>query len=182
MKKPLQILHFLRFSEYKVKSAFMFPKPRRRVRFPYPAPNKKEVLLHLFFILSREGNRTHPNADVRWTSAATSANTGGFLYFLLSMREKKMQIDSCTLFYLSTGRESNPFTCKCPVDICCHQCKHWWLPLFSSLDEREENASRFPYSMPKGSVVKCVNFTIASVGAIINRPRAVNDRPYVCKV
>jgi len=26
-EKPLQILHFLRFSEYKVKSAFMFPKP-----------------------------------------------------------------------------------------------------------------------------------------------------------
>jgi len=26
-EKPLQILHFLRFGEYKAKPAFMFPKP-----------------------------------------------------------------------------------------------------------------------------------------------------------
>ena len=37
------------------------------------------------------GSETHLNADVRWTSAATSANTGGYDYFC----EAKMQIDSC---------------------------------------------------------------------------------------
>ena len=31
----------------------------------------------------------------------------------------------------------------------------------------------------EGCVAKCVKTTIESVGAIINRPRAVNDRPYI---
>ena len=38
-EKPLQILHLLLFNEPTIKPAFMFPKPRSRVRFPYPAPS-----------------------------------------------------------------------------------------------------------------------------------------------
>jgi len=37
--------------------------------------------------------RTHLNATVRWTVAATSSKTGGYFYFLSPMREK-MQIES----------------------------------------------------------------------------------------
>ena len=28
-------------------------------------------------------------------------------------------------------RDLNPSECNTPVGCCCHQCKHWWLPLFS---------------------------------------------------
>ena len=37
----------------------------------------------------QQRNRTHSNTDVRWTSAATSANTGGYYHFCAA----KMQID-----------------------------------------------------------------------------------------
>ena len=48
----------------------MLPKPRRRVRFPYPAPYKKSTPLGvLFCILRTDGNRTNQNANVRWTFA-----------------------------------------------------------------------------------------------------------------
>ena len=42
-EKQLQILRFLRFSEYIEEPAFMFPKPRSRVRFPYPAPKISRI-------------------------------------------------------------------------------------------------------------------------------------------
>ena len=35
------------------------------------------------------------------------------------------------------------------------------------------------FACKEGPVVKQGNFSIESVGAIINRPRAVNDRPYI---
>ena len=47
----------------------------------------------LYFYAATE-NRTHVNASVQWTLAATSSKTGGFFYFLFSLRKKKMQIDS----------------------------------------------------------------------------------------
>jgi len=31
-----------------------------------------------------------------------------------------------------------------PVACCCHQCKHWWLPIFS----RRENANESPVGSP----------------------------------
>jgi hypothetical protein len=47
---------------------------------------------HLF--CSATENRTHFNTTCRWQVAATSSKTGGYLYFLSSLRKKKMQIDS----------------------------------------------------------------------------------------
>jgi len=38
--------------------------------------------------------RTHLQASVRWTLAGTSSKTGAYIYFLLSDRKKKMQIES----------------------------------------------------------------------------------------
>ena len=65
-----------------------------------------------------------------------------------------MHIDSRTLlqkaktthrvvFVFSAGRESNPSKCRCPVDTCCHQCKHWWLQIFIFPVEGKINADRF---------------------------------------
>ena len=39
--------------------------------------------------------RTHFYASVRWTLAATSSKTGGYLYFSFPLRERKMHIESC---------------------------------------------------------------------------------------
>jgi len=36
----------------------------------------------------------------------------------------------------------NPFICKCPVDSCSDQCKHWSLPIFFFLAERKKTANR----------------------------------------
>ena len=44
----------------------------------------------VFFFAVANGSRTHLNADVRWTSAATSLKTGGYYDFLSPLR-KKMQ-------------------------------------------------------------------------------------------
>ena len=55
--------------------------------------------------------------------------------------DHKSRKSICSLgFYLLNARleRSNR---NMPVAYCCHQCKHWWLPLFSSLVEREENAN-----------------------------------------
>ena len=53
-EKPLQILRFLRFSEYRVEPTFVFPKPRRRVRFPYPAPKEKTTVKVVFSFGNRQ--------------------------------------------------------------------------------------------------------------------------------
>jgi len=45
------------------------------------------------------GSRTHLNATVQWTVAATSANTGGYIDFA----NGKMQIDSRTLLHTKTS-------------------------------------------------------------------------------
>ena len=54
-EKPLQILHFFRFSELKVKPSFMFPKQRSRVRFPYPAPKISQIRMDLGDFFFRYG-------------------------------------------------------------------------------------------------------------------------------
>ena len=45
---------------------------------PISSTKKKPHLLVWFFFLA-DWTRTHLNADVRWTSAATSSKTGGYL-------------------------------------------------------------------------------------------------------
>jgi len=42
-----------------------------------------------FLHLQQNGTRTHLYANVRWTFADTSANTGGYLYFSSSLKKKK---------------------------------------------------------------------------------------------
>ena len=74
-------------------------------------------------------------------------------------------------------RESNPFKCRCPVGTCCHQCKHWWLPILSFLVERNDNANRFPYLalrkkpllLTKVSSVSCLNgFLLCGIISLTN--------------
>ena len=48
-----------------------------------------------FVICKEDRTRTHFYASVRWTLAATSSKTGGYIYFLSPLRGKKMQIESC---------------------------------------------------------------------------------------
>ena len=60
--------------------------------------------MHPLFIWTRGGSRTHLNAGVRWTPAATSSKTGCFLYFLSSPRGKKMHIDSRILLPKNSTR------------------------------------------------------------------------------
>ena len=48
-----------------------------------------------FVICKEDRTRTHFYASVRWTLAATSSKTGGYVYFLSPLRGKKMQIESC---------------------------------------------------------------------------------------
>ena len=45
------------------------------------------------------------------------------------------------------GRESNPCKCRCPVDICSRQCKHWRLPYVSPSGG---NGNRLPYRAGPG--------------------------------
>ena len=47
---------------------------------------KKTIQKDGLFYLVRYGTRTHLNADVRWTSAATSSKTGGYISFLQSKK------------------------------------------------------------------------------------------------
>ena len=55
---------------------------------------KREYPVGVLSFWYRQRNRTHPNASVRGTLAETSSQTGFFLYFSFSLRERKMQIDS----------------------------------------------------------------------------------------
>ena len=119
----------------------------------------------LLYFLCGERARTHLYGTVQWTIPAASANTGGYIYSLFLLREKRMQVESGHLFTFSfevryehprqkhpdpnVGRDvfrtvtgSNPFIWDSPVDCPCHQHKYWWLPIFSSHAEWEENASR----------------------------------------
>ena len=67
----------------------------RACRFESCCPHQiKRRGISLSFLFGQHGTRTHLNASVRWTLAATSSKTGGFFYFLFSLRKKKMQIDS----------------------------------------------------------------------------------------
>jgi hypothetical protein len=52
---------------------------------------------------------------------------------LLACQEHRYPVGvSVFLFY----RDLNPSKRNCPADSSCHQCKHWWLPLFSPLWEK----------------------------------------------
>jgi len=53
-------------------------------------PNKAQTPLGPGFYFVRQRNRTISNADVRWTSAATSANTGDYNNFLQSRKSKSI--------------------------------------------------------------------------------------------
>ena len=44
---------------------------------------------------ARQQTRTHLNASVRWTLAATSSKTGCYNNFSFPLRERKMQIGAC---------------------------------------------------------------------------------------
>jgi len=59
------------------------------------------VWFFFFWYGIRDGTRTHLNATVQWTVAATSANTGSNTYFALW---GKMQIES----YIVHQRKSHP--------------------------------------------------------------------------
>ena len=54
-----------------------------RVRSPAPRKARPQTGSRFSYCMDRR-TRTHLNASVRWTLAATSANTGGYLYFLPS--------------------------------------------------------------------------------------------------
>ena len=55
----------------------------------------------LLFCLYEDGTRTHLHASVRWTLAETSANTGFYIYFSFSLRERKMYIESLPAYQKS---------------------------------------------------------------------------------
>jgi len=91
------------------------------------------------------------------------------------------------LLYFYAMTDSNPFIWDSPVDCPCHQCKHWWLHIFSFPVEGKENASRVrspltssfkvryehPYQSPKSFV--CKGFWVFSFPAeIFNPPQLVN--------
>ena len=60
---------------------------------PSSSANKKTTPSGVVFLLAKIGIRTHLNADVRWTSAATSSKTGGFFDFcLIKSRQKCYRI------------------------------------------------------------------------------------------
>ena len=90
-----------------------------QVRVLLPAPIRKAPLWGAFLIGKEDRTRTHFYASVRWTLAATSSKTGGYIYFLSPQRGKKMQIESC-----------------CP--LCEAKCKRVLLPAFA-----KQNVSGF---------------------------------------
>ena len=68
------------------------------------APRKGVLLL----FGKKDRARTHLNASVRWTLAATSSKTGGYIYFLSPLRGKKMQIESCCPFSPKEKIQASP--------------------------------------------------------------------------
>ncbi len=52
-----------------------------------------------------------------------------------------------------SGGISERFNRKCPVGICCHQCEHWWLHLFSSKAKMQTNPTSSAIKLPTTDVV-----------------------------
>ena len=46
------------------------------------------------------------------------------------------------LSFLSFRPRFEDLKCNCPGDSCCHQCKHWWLPISISLVGREIDVTK----------------------------------------
>ena len=68
---------------------FEFMDRVKQIRIPHPLPKNTQPhpWLGVFYLV---GIRTHLNADVRWTSAATSSKTGGFFDFYPLLRVKML--------------------------------------------------------------------------------------------
>ena len=59
---------------------------------------------------------------------------------LASSSKKNRYQKVSVLFYDVAGFED--LRRNCPADSCCHQFKNWWLHIFSSCAELEENADK----------------------------------------
>ena len=85
------------------------------VRIRPPPPQKRPVHMNWSFLWWRGRKiRTHLNATVRWTVAAASSKTGGFLSFSLSLRGKNAnRIPHPILFQMFYNRKST----RIPMDV-----------------------------------------------------------------
>ena len=72
---------------------------RSQVRVLLSPPKNKSHPKGWLLFFARYRTRTHLNADVRWTSAATSSKTGGFFTFC---PKGKKAIESCCLHQKET--------------------------------------------------------------------------------
>jgi len=72
----------------------------------------------------KDGTKTITLDDVK--RAVRKDNTGSDLECHGAPTRKREAVAS--LFLVCIEPDSNPSKCRCPVDICSHQFKNWWLP------------------------------------------------------
>lgn len=97
-----------------------------RVRSPAPSRSKLCIACSDFFEKSERTHAAAPPFQPRPACAglASDGENGSVMDCLSAPIKRGGQ---SLLFFIGIAPDANPFRCRCPVDICCHQFKNRWL-------------------------------------------------------